>query len=253
MKQRLFLLACLVCYTLQSVSAWNRTAHEAIAYIAEQHLTPSVKAAIEKYLDGRSIVYYAAWMDQQHEHIPFKHTVTVDENNDPLPASKRPELDGMNAIMRSLNRLENRDMHPKDSIALDIKFIVHLIGDIHCPAHIVYPKTTRFFPVKLYGRVQKYHPIWDAMLDNNHGWTYREYQEQLDRFTDEQMAEMAAGTPVSWARENAQRCRIIYEWAQKDDELDRPFVNKAYPLAEDLMLRASYRLAKLLNNIFSEE
>ena len=135
-------------------------------------------------------------------------------------------------------------MHPKDSIALDIKFIVHLIGDIHCPAHIVYPKTTRFFPVKLYGRVQKYHPIWDAMLDNNHGWTYREYQEQLDRFTDEQMAEMA---------ENAQRCRIIYEWAQKDDELDRPFVNKAYPLAEDLMLRASYRLAKLLNNIFSEE
>ena len=156
MKQRLFLLACLVCYTLQSVSAWNRTAHEAIAYIAEQHLTPSAKAAIEKYLDGRSIVYYAAWMDQQHEHIPFKHTVTVDENNDPLPASKRPELDGMNAIMRSLNRLENRDMHPKDSIALDIKFIVHLIGDIHCPAHIVYPKTTRFFPVKLYGRVQKY-------------------------------------------------------------------------------------------------
>ena len=140
-----------------------------------------------------------------------------------------------------------------DKWEIYIKFIVHLIGDIHCPAHIVYPKTTRFFPVKLYGRVQKYHPIWDAMLDNNHGWTYREYQEQLDRFTDEQMAEMAAGTPVSWARENAQRCRIIYEWAQKDDELDRPFVNKAYPLAEDLMLRASYRLAKLLNNIFSEE
>ena len=76
------------------------------------------------------------------------------------------------------------------------------------------------------------------MLDNNHGWTYREYQEQLDRFTDEQMAEMAAGTPISWARENARRCRII---------------NKAYPLAEDLMLRASYRLAKLLNDIFSEE
>ena len=77
MKQRLFLLACLVCYTLQSVSAWNRTAHEAIAYIAEQHLTPSAKAAIEKYLDGRSIVYYAAWMDQQHEHIPFKQSPSM--------------------------------------------------------------------------------------------------------------------------------------------------------------------------------
>ena len=253
MKKNITLFICLAWCAIQSASAWNRTAHEAIAYIAEQHLTPSAKAAIEKYLDGRSIVYYAAGMDQRHEHIPYNPTVTVDEDNEPLSASKRPELDGMNAIMRSLDRLENRDMHPKDSIALDIKFIVHLIGDIHCPAHIVYPKTTRFFPVKLYGRVQKYHPIWDAMLDNNHGWTYREYQEQLDRFTDEQMAEMAAGTPISWARENARRCRIIYKWAKKDDELDRPFINKAYPLAEDLMLRASYRLAKLLNDIFSEE
>ena len=77
MKQRLFLLACLVCYTVQSVSAWNRTAHEAIAYIAEQHLTPSAKAAIEKYLDGRSIVYYNS-TNTSHSNIqsPSMRTTT---------------------------------------------------------------------------------------------------------------------------------------------------------------------------------
>ena len=138
MKKNITLFICLAWCAIQSASAWNRTAHEAIAYIAEQHLTPSAKAAIENMAE--ELV-----------------KLTADEDNEPLSASKRPELDGMNAIMRSLDRLENRDMHPKDSIALDIKFIVHLIGDIHCPAHIVYPKTTRFFPVKLYGRVQKYH------------------------------------------------------------------------------------------------
>lgn len=106
MRTKLFLLACIACHTVQSVCAWNRTGHEAIAYIAEQHLTPSAKAAIEKYLDGRSIVYYAAWMDQQHEHIPYKHTVAVDADNEPLPPSKRPELDAMNAIMKSIDRLE---------------------------------------------------------------------------------------------------------------------------------------------------
>lgn len=252
MKTKLILLACLACHSMLSASAWNRTGHEAIAYIAEQHLTPSAKAAVEKYLGGRSIVYYAAWMDQQHEHVPYKHTVTVDADNEPLAPSKRPQLDGMNAIMKSIDRLENRDRYPKDTIALDIKFIVHLIADIHCPAHIVYPKITRFFPVTLNGRPQKYHPIWDAMLDNNHLWTYREYQEQLDRFTQEQMAEMAAGSPISWARESARRCRIIYEWAKEGDVLGRPFINKAYPLAEEQMLRASYRLAKLLNDIFSD-
>ena len=253
MRTKLFLLACIACHTVQSVCAWNRTGDEPIAYIAEQHLTPSAKAAIEKYLDGRSIVYYAAWMDQQHEHIPYKHTVAVDADNEPLPPSKRPELDAMNAIMKSIDRLENRSIHPKDTVALDIKFIVHLIADIHCPAHIVYPKITRFFPVTLNGRPQKYHPIWDAMLDNNHLWTYREYQEQLDRFSEDRMNEMATGTPVGWVRENAEQCRVIYDWAKEGDVLGRPFINKAYPLAEKQMLLASYRLAKLLNDIFSEQ
>lgn len=253
MKKNLIFLLCTLCYFAQSSLAWNRTTHEAIAYIAEQHLTPSAKAAIEKYLDGRSIVYYAAWMDQKHDHIPYKHTITVDSDNEPLTAGKRPELDGMNAIVKCLDRMENRAIHPKDTIALDIKFITHLIGDIHCPAHIVYPGINRFFPVTLYGRAQKYHPIWDAMLDNNHIWTYREWQEQLDRYTEEEIAAMAKGTPMSWARENAQNCRIVYEWAQEKDALDRPFVNKAYPFAEELVVKASYRLAMLLNGIFSEE
>ena len=147
MKTKLFLLVCIAYYTVQSACAWNRTGHEAIAYIAERHLTSSAKTAIEKYLDGRSIVYYAAWMDQQHEHIPYKHTVMVDADNEPLPPSKRPELDAMNAIMKSIDRLENRFAHPKDTVALDIKFIVHLIADIHCPGHSVYPEITRCFPV----------------------------------------------------------------------------------------------------------
>lgn len=171
------------CHTVQSVCAWNRTGHEAIAYIAEQHLTPSAKAAIEKYLDGRSIVYYAAWMDQQHEHIPYKHTVAVDADNEPLPPSKRPELDAMNAIMKSIDRLENRSIHPKDTVALDIKFIVHLIADIHCPAHIVYPKITRFFPVNDNGRPQSHHRS-GMRCSTTTSVDVREYQEQLDRFSE---------------------------------------------------------------------
>lgn len=90
MKKNITLFICLAWCAIQSASAWNRTAHEAIAYIAEQHLTPSAKAAIEKYLDGRSIVYYAAWMDQRHEHIPYKHTVTVMRTMNPCPHRNVP-------------------------------------------------------------------------------------------------------------------------------------------------------------------
>ncbi len=252
MKKFLLFIPIVACLCAQDAFAWGRNGHEAIACIAEHHLTERAKANIESYLDGRSIVYYASWMDQQHDHKPYKHTVAVDKNNEPLPPDKRPELDAMNAIALSLERLQDYKSYPKDTVAQDIKFIVHLIGDIHCPAHIVYPKIKRFFPVKIMGRVKKYHPIWDGMLEYNHDWGYEEWREQLDRYSEEEIAAMSEGVPMSWARENAKRCRVIYDWAKEGDELDRKFINKAYPLAEDLVVRASYRLAKLLNELFDE-
>lgn len=252
MKRFLVLFSFFILVAVSPAFGWGRNGHEAIACIAEHHLTERAKANIEKYLDGRSIVYYAAWMDQQHEHKPYKHTVAVDKDNEPLPPEKRPELDGMNAIALSLGRLQDYKSYPKDTVAQDIKFIVHLIGDIHCPAHIVYPKIKRFFPVKIMGKVKKYHPIWDGMLEYNHSWSYEGWREQLDRYSEEEIAAMAEGVPVMWARETAHRCRVIYDWAEEGSVLDRKFVNKAYPLAEELVVKASYRLAGLLNELFDE-
>ncbi len=231
--------------------AWNRTAHEAIAAIAEEHLKPSVKAEIEKYLDGRSIVYYATWMDHKHDHTPYKHTVTVNSDNTLVEIQDRPDLDGMNAIDLAIDRLVNRDEYPADTAALYLKYIVHLIADIHCPAHIVYPGVKRFFNVTIMGKPNRYHPVWDGILDYNHQWTYNEYVEQVDRYSKKEIKDMSSGTPEDWAHEVAIECRTVYEWAEEGSELDRDFVNKAYPFAESLMIRASYRLAALLNDIFS--
>ena len=47
---------------------WGREGHETIAKIAEGHLKPSVKKKVEKYLGGKSIVYFAKWMDD-YRHI----------------------------------------------------------------------------------------------------------------------------------------------------------------------------------------
>ena len=48
----------LLCYC-GTAFGWGKSGHDAIAYIAECNLTPKAKKNIEKYLDGRSIVYYA--------------------------------------------------------------------------------------------------------------------------------------------------------------------------------------------------
>lgn len=63
MKRLLLIAAFAALTSAQGAFAWGRLGHAAVARLAEQHLTKKAKANLEKLLDGRSIVYYASWMD----------------------------------------------------------------------------------------------------------------------------------------------------------------------------------------------
>ena len=80
MKVKLILLACIACGAFRPAFGWGKTGHDAIAYIAECNLTSRAKKNIEKYLDGRSIVYYASWMDQVRHTPAYRHTNTWHTN-----------------------------------------------------------------------------------------------------------------------------------------------------------------------------
>ena len=43
--------------------AWGQKGHDVVAYIAECHLTPTAAEKVGQVLGGRSLVYYANWMD----------------------------------------------------------------------------------------------------------------------------------------------------------------------------------------------
>ena len=72
---KLFLLGLMLCAALPS-QAWDRTRHDAIAYIAECNLTPRAKRNIARYLD-HSIVYYASWMDKYRDTPEFRNVEHV--------------------------------------------------------------------------------------------------------------------------------------------------------------------------------
>lgn len=61
---------------------------------------------------------------------------------------------------------------------------------------------------------------------------------------------MAAGTPREWVHETAVDCRVIYDWQRPDGVYDNAFVQDTYLLAERQLVRAAYRLAALLNELF---
>ena len=61
MKKPFLLLSLLLTFGLHAdCAAWGTVGHRAIAEVAQRHLTPKAKAAIERYTGGTPLAEYAA-------------------------------------------------------------------------------------------------------------------------------------------------------------------------------------------------
>lgn len=254
-----FLLLSVSCLFL-SVSAfgWGREGHEIIAKIAENNLKPSVKRQLEAYL-GHSIVYYAKWMDE-YRHTP-EYSFTSPWHGCPvsyeLEYVHRPEGDTIFGIYQAMETLKDYRNLPDSTVAVNIKYLLHLIGDMHCPGHILYQGRTFDFRVNFGGGYiqpeieTRVHFVWDYLaIQSCRIWSVSEYAEELDRMSRKEIKAVTSGTPLDWLRDNAERCLLSLELAHPGDTLQEDFINAAMPLIETQMLYGGYRLAHVLNSLF---
>jgi hypothetical protein len=261
MKHLLILLAAVLLSAPREALAWGQNGHDAVAAIAEANLTPKARAAVESYLGGRSIIYYSTWMDAirhtpEYKHSSQWHTAAVDERFHHTPAVAREGGDAMTALDDILKILRDYKKHPAGTVALNIKYAVHLLGDMHCPVHVKYTTIKTSFNVYIYGKKATYHSVWDGNAVDAHKWGYLEWVHQMNRLDKDQIAKVTAGTHRDWFHENALDSRVIYEWVAPDMKLAgndyKDFINKAAPLAESQIQKAGYRLAKILNDCFGQ-
>ena len=237
------------------VLAWGKTGHDAIAYIAECNLSEKAKKNIEKYLK-HSIVYYASWMDEYRSTSEYKHTsvwhgAAVDENFHYTDAVKRKQGDVICQLENAIGLLRNYKQADDSTVIVNLKYIIHMVGDMHCPVHIQYPDLQMKYTISLSNKKYTYHNVWDTqIIERVHKWSYTEWRQQLDRCTPEEKKKLSAGTPREWFHQSAVDCRIIYDMAPANSKQGKDFLNAAAPLAEKQILKAGYRLAEILNDLF---
>ena len=265
MKKILVILAAVALLTPGSeLLAWGRKGHETIAKIAERNLTERAKTRIEHYLNGHSIVYYAKWMDEYRRTPDYRftndwHVAPVDADNCYDEAALNPEkgnaIYGLELAVANLKRYRELS---DSAVQVNLKYVIHLVGDMHCPAHIKYAKYNMKYDVQLddiYGRPRTFyvHHVWDnEAIDLTRIWSVSEWADELDRCTAAEQAALAAGTPREWLHDAAACCEIQFELAKPDQRLGQDFLNEAVPLIESQLRKAGYRLAALLNALFDE-
>ena len=260
MKMRVFLITIFAALVLSCPAfGFGHECHDILTVLAEKHLEPSAKKKIEKCFGGHSIMYYSTWMDDWRHTPEYKftdtwHAFAVDEN---LNYYARPQGDAVQAINNAIAVLKDYENQTDSTVAVNLKYIIHCVADMHCPSHIAFKGRKYNYWVKFCAGTYKpavdikIHSVWDYMAFLScRKWSATEYADELDVLTKKEVKSITAGTVEDWAADNVQRCMVQFELSKPGDTLNQDFVNAAMPLIEVQMQYAGYRLAEVLNSLF---
>ena len=137
-------LICLLLMLCAGTAAfpWGGREHRLIAYIAEAHLTPRTRQVLDRHLD-QPIVEYSTWMDRYrtapgYEITTYWHMVTIAKAGNVPPEPLRPNGDGdaVRQLTRAIERLRNYRELSDSTVNVNLKYVIHLVGEMHCPGHI---------------------------------------------------------------------------------------------------------------------
>ena len=274
------LLATLL--STQQAMAWGGWAHRLVAYIAEAHLTPEAKATAEKYL-GSSIVEHAVWMDRvpvwnkRKNRIPgweqtsWWHMCTVDKVG--KKGYKISDKRGSNGdgdlypnLVKCVENLKNYRNLTDSAVTINLKCILHMVGDMHCPSHIYFTEFEDCFARRIDGKYHRRHDqmqiyyegkkttshkVWDGMsireIWPEYGTELELFRAALDNVPAKKREKMCRGTIEEWVLQNAKDIRYIYDDITPGVELNREYLLKNQKLSKTQCLRSAYRLAHILN------
>ncbi len=237
--------------------AWGQKGHDVTACIAECHLTPAAAAKVDAVLEGHSPVYCANWLDNASHTPAYAYSLTwhylnVDEGETLATMPRNPKGDILTALTDIVSRLKAGASTPEQE-ALDLRMLIHLLGDLHCPMHAgrLSDLGGNRRPVLMFNRPTNLHSVWDTDLpEAAHRWSYTEWQQQIDRLDPAEAAALQEGDLEDWLLETLEICREIYEFTPEGSKISYDYIAKYAPVIERQFLRGGLRLARLLNEIY---
>lgn len=286
--KKILLISVLMALCGHIAFGWGSVGHKAVAQIAENHISKATKKTVKKYLSGATIVevasdadkFYYQWsrdigfecsnprilrrqpsdMDVQPSNIePWCHSYTVDSLFFTYRHNREGDVYVRNAVM-DIDQLvkdlkANKDNMDKEECIMKISVVVHLLGDMHCPMHVLYvpqDPTGGKYKFIVQGKKINAHTYWDGGLVKmlQPEWSYYEYAEAADTATPEEIAKIQEGDVFDWGKSSAEDCFHEHALYPEGGELteDHPEADRA--LLYSQFRNAGYRLAKTLEYIF---
>lgn len=296
MNTKTILAILLIICSVSKAFPWGSIGHKDIVAIAERHLTPQARQIAEDVFK-HSLVEEACWMDQHRKgEWAFTNSWHVlyfdkDLNYDPDPTLAvntgtrltEEKGDALKAIQRAVYTLSDYKNLNDSTFMINVRYLLHFMGDMHCPVHNLIPgRTTKytsqmdgreFYPVVgvlapvKYDNVERksFHTLYDAMPailypDKNP----KEVAACLDTKTNKEIKRIIGQKALikvnnrydcttalyRWAHECAEASMKMWEWNPEIEyNINPQTAELSREMIEQQLSNAGYRLAWLLNTL----
>jgi hypothetical protein len=154
----------------QPALAWGSQGHQIIAALAQSQLTPAARKEVDRLLalePGETLESISTWADEHRNpataawhYINFpRDSCTYDANRD-CPDGKCVVA----AIEKQTEILASNA--PDDKRLLALKYVVHLVADVHQPLHAGYmdDRGGNNYQLQAFMRGSNLHAVWDTGL-----------------------------------------------------------------------------------------
>ena len=252
--KKLILTLLSFCLFSSQAYAWGQNGHRIVGEIAQKHLGPNAKKEVAKLLGGESLAQVSTWPDFIKS-APKKwgktfswHYVNVPKGEKMVLPKKGNHI--LTAIENLSKTLRNKKAK-KEQRATALKFLVHLVGDLHQPLHVGRnsDKGGNDFPVKWFGKKTNLHVVWDEKLIEHQELSFTEYVSFINRAQGKSIASWQKSSPTKWAQESFELRKKIYQHTKKDQKLSYEYNYVFIRALNQRLLMGGVRLAGLLNQL----
>jgi hypothetical protein len=258
------------------VGAWGPQGHRLVALITTARLTPTARSNVRWLLEPETLADVSSWADRYWEgnyqtyywhflNIPPEAT-SYDRDRDCPRQPRLPENAAadkwrdcaVDRIDYNAARVADRTLDRADR-AVALKFLVHLVGDLHQPFHALgVERGGNGLLVSVFGSDTcnqdgarpvpcNLHGVWDSSLIAHRRLDDRRYLELInDEIQRRRLDQRPLGTSAEWAMESQRlaKAALLPQHAVVDDG----YYRKALPIIDERLALAGLRLAMILND-----
>ena len=265
MKKIILILALVL--TTSAAQAWYNNCDEGIVILAIEHLNPTAKSAVVNYLgesyddDIKYLYQLEKAGDAKHnEEIHYLH---LDKKFKPITKKMNSKNDAYAAINSQLEIIKAHNKYSKAEVTAALRTLIDLMCDIHDLAHIrikgypySYEDFTYLVPKSEYGKAAKkftkvkWSKTWNRFGNYPAGFSgaFRAYDMKL--CLDGRFDEFTKGGLLDWIADNGAIAASYLDICLPDEILPYMEDKKREDVNYDMMIKASCRLAQLLNEAF---